>query len=85
MVPFVAKYQPEKLEAWLQGEDEAFPKSNKHGGTPKVPPKPTLEDLLEMKVNVPEAVRRRIEELDHDGKEREALAKKKKARFVFLA
>ncbi len=83
MVPFVHKYQTkEQFEAWLEGKDKPFPESDKHGATPKVPPAPTLEDLLEMKFNVPEAVLNRIEFLDEDGKKRAAL--KKKARLVIL-
>lgn len=81
MVPFVAKFQPDRLEKWLIGEDAPFPKSDKHGATPTVPPAPTLEDLLVMKVNVPEAVLKRIEEMDPGGTQRKEL-KKIEARFV---
>lgn len=78
MVPFVAKYQKEKLAKWLEGKDDKFPATEDDGAVPKVPPAPTLEDLLDMEVNVPMEVKRRIKLLDKDHKLRDAMKKKQK-------
>lgn len=75
MVPFVAEFQEKRLQKWLDGEEEPFPESDRHGAQPKVPMPPTLEDLLVMKVNVPAAVVQKIKDMDPFGTLRKALLK----------
>ena len=83
MVPFVRKFQPDRFEKWLKGEeDEMFPANNRQGAAPKLPPAPTLEDLLAMSENGSESILERIEFLDPGGVERRKL---EKARFVILS
>lgn len=50
MIPFMAKYEKDKevFVRWLREDDqddEEFPESNRHGATPQLPKKPTLEEL----------------------------------------
>lgn len=83
MVPFVRKFQSDRFEKWLKGEeDEMFPANDRQGAAPKLPPAPTLEDLLAMSENVSESILERIEFLDPGGVERRKL---EKARFVILS
>lgn len=81
LVPFVAEFQPDRLENWLNGEDTKFPISVRHGGIPRVPKAPTFAHLVMFNLELTNRANRLIVEkklrtFDRKGERKKLLMKR---------